>query len=271
MRDEAIDALVAVRDELARPVEEAGDGVSAERRRVATLVVAHDHRAHRRARPAPGLDGPDRGRLCARARRDRPRRRRRASSARSRGASAARCFEHVLSRKAPEPTRPSELVRIEREITLGTTSAGHLHTRLLPLLREAASARLGIDFDLHPERARAALGDESWELLRPDRPEPARPQRAGPAATARPRGRRRRWSSSDGAAGGARPRRRRARRGRARDRRQARGARADPRRDALRRARAARGLPRPREDAGRALVRAGDVASASRASSSRPT
>ena len=81
-------------------------------------------------------------------------------------------FEHVLSRKAPEPTRPSEIVRIEREITLGTTSAGHLHTRLLPLLRDAASARLGIDFDLHPERVRAALGAESWELLRPDRPEP---------------------------------------------------------------------------------------------------
>jgi hypothetical protein len=81
-------------------------------------------------------------------------------------------FEHALSRKAPEPTRPSEIVRIEREITLGTTSAGHLHTRLLPLLRDAAAARLGIDIDLHPERARAALGEESWELLRPDQPEP---------------------------------------------------------------------------------------------------
>ncbi len=82
-------------------------------------------------------------------------------------------FEHVLSRKQPEPTRPSDLVRIEREITFGTTSAGHLHTRLLPLLREAAAARLGIDFDLHPERARAVLGEETWKLLRPDRPEPA--------------------------------------------------------------------------------------------------
>jgi hypothetical protein len=81
-------------------------------------------------------------------------------------------FEHALSRKAPESMRPSEIVRIEREITLGTTSAGHLHTRLLPLLRDAAAVRLGIDFDLHPERARAALGAESWELLRPDRPEP---------------------------------------------------------------------------------------------------
>ena len=70
-------------------------------------------------------------------------------------------------------------MRIEREITFGTTSAGHLHTRLLPLLREAASARLGIDFELHPERARAALGDETWELLRPDRPEPADRNAAG--------------------------------------------------------------------------------------------
>src|SRR2546423_5660580 len=45
-------------------------------------------------------------------------------------------LEHALSRRPPDPTRPSEIVRIEREITLGTTSAGHLHTRLLPLLRD---------------------------------------------------------------------------------------------------------------------------------------
>jgi hypothetical protein len=75
-------------------------------------------------------------------------------------------FEHALSRKPEQPTRPPELVRIEREITLGTTSTGHLHTRLLPLLREAASARLG------PRLTREQLGDEAWELLRPDRPEP---------------------------------------------------------------------------------------------------
>jgi hypothetical protein len=75
-------------------------------------------------------------------------------------------FEHALSRKPEQPTRPPELVRIEREITLGTTSTGHLHTRLLPLLREAASARLG------PHLTREQLGDDAWELLRPDRPEP---------------------------------------------------------------------------------------------------
>jgi hypothetical protein len=78
----------------------------------------------------------------------------------------------MLARKPPQPTRPSELVRIEREITLGASSAGHLHTRLLPLLRDAASARLGIDFELHPERAQAALGSETWQLLRPDLPAP---------------------------------------------------------------------------------------------------
>lgn len=82
-------------------------------------------------------------------------------------------FEHLLARKPGPPTRPSELVRIERELTLGASSAGHLHIRLLPLLREAAAARLGIDLDLHPDRARAALGDETWELLRPDRPAPS--------------------------------------------------------------------------------------------------
>ena len=61
------------------------------------------------------------------------------------------------------------------------------------------------------------------------------------------------------------------RRGRARGRRQARGARARAARPARRRPRPDRGLPRPREDADRALVRAGDRASASAGSSSRPT
>jgi hypothetical protein len=88
-------------------------------------------------------------------------------------------FEHALARKPAEPTRPSELVRIEREITLGGSSAGHLHTRLLPLLRDAAAARLGIDFELNPGRGQAALGDETWELLRPDRPAPADRNAAG--------------------------------------------------------------------------------------------
>ena len=79
---------------------------------------------------------------------------------------APSAFDTALARRPPEPMRPAELVRIEREITLGTTTAGHLQNRLIPLLRDAAVARLGADL------TRDRLGDDAWELLRPDRPEP---------------------------------------------------------------------------------------------------
>jgi hypothetical protein len=81
-------------------------------------------------------------------------------------------FEQALTREPHKATRPTDLLRIERELSLGVASAGHLHMRLLPLLREAASARLGYDLYRAPLRARAMLGDEAWELLRPDRPAP---------------------------------------------------------------------------------------------------
>jgi len=87
-------------------------------------------------------------------------------------------FERMLTRPAEQPSRPPELVRIEREIMLGAASAGHLHMRLLPLLREVASAKLGVDLELRPERAKTLLGDDAWKLLRPDRPAPE--DRTGP-------------------------------------------------------------------------------------------
>jgi hypothetical protein len=74
------------------------------------------------------------------------------------------------------PVRPMELVRTEREIMLGTSNAGNLHKRLLPMLREAAAARLvaghNVDLARRPDAARQLLGDETWQLLRPDRPAP---------------------------------------------------------------------------------------------------
>jgi hypothetical protein len=85
----------------------------------------------------------------------------------------ASAFEHALLRTRAQPLRPSDLIRVEREITLGMSSAGHLHNRLLPLLREVAAARLGFELDRRPAAARARLGEQTWELLRPDRPEPA--------------------------------------------------------------------------------------------------
>jgi hypothetical protein len=86
-------------------------------------------------------------------------------------------YERALSRRRELPGRPPELVRVERELTLGTSSAGHLHNRLIPLLRDAAVARRGRDL------SRERLGDEAWELLRPDRPEPE--DRNGPGASLR--------------------------------------------------------------------------------------
>ena len=92
-------------------------------------------------------------------------------------------FELALARRREAPTRPPELVRTERELTLGTASAAHAHRRLLPLLRDAAAARLvawhGVELDRQPAAARALLGDEAWELLRPDRPDPADPHGPG--------------------------------------------------------------------------------------------
>jgi hypothetical protein len=73
-------------------------------------------------------------------------------------------FERGLAGKPPAQMRPPELVRIERELLLGIASEGHLHRRLLPLLREAAAARGGL--------SREKLGADAWELLRPDRPAP---------------------------------------------------------------------------------------------------
>lgn len=85
-------------------------------------------------------------------------------------------FEAALAVRRVDRTRPPELVRTEREITLGVSSAAHLHQRLLPILREAAAARLSaghnVDLERRPDAARALLGEDTWELLRPDRPQP---------------------------------------------------------------------------------------------------
>jgi hypothetical protein len=92
-------------------------------------------------------------------------------------------FEQWLKPASPVNVRPPEVVRIEREISLGSASAGHLHRRLLPLLREAARTRLTarhhVDLERRPDEARKLLGEEAWELLRPDRPAPLDPSDVG--------------------------------------------------------------------------------------------
>ena len=83
------------------------------------------------------------------------------------------------------PPQLPELARTEREIALGTTSAFDVHYRLRPVLREVAAHRLaarrGIELDGPPERARAALGEDAWALVRPDRERPRHHHAPGPS------------------------------------------------------------------------------------------
>jgi hypothetical protein len=85
-------------------------------------------------------------------------------------------FDTALVVRTFDSSRPPELVRMEREITLGLSNAAHLYQRLLPILRDAAAARLltghNVDLERRPTAAKSLLGDDAWELLRPDRPAP---------------------------------------------------------------------------------------------------
>ena len=82
----------------------------------------------------------------------------------------------ALIRRPSRAQRVPELDRIEREVTLGLTTAFDLHFRLRPTLRRIAvellRARRGIDLDANPDAARRALGVETWELVRGDREPP---------------------------------------------------------------------------------------------------
>lgn len=71
--------------------------------------------------------------------------------------------------------RPAELERIEGVVSSGRQTAGDVQVRLRPLLREIAATllrRQGVRLDADPERARALLGEELWDVVRPDRPRP---------------------------------------------------------------------------------------------------
>jgi hypothetical protein len=85
-------------------------------------------------------------------------------------------FEQALRRGKPANPQPEELLRMDRELLLGIAEADHAHRQLLPHLRAVAAARIGarhgFELERRPETARALLGDDVWELLRPDRPEP---------------------------------------------------------------------------------------------------
>lgn len=89
-------------------------------------------------------------------------------------------LERALAPHKVVRTRPADLIRTERDLVLSSASAGELHVRLLPELREVASARLAARGSGDLAHARALVGDDAWELLRPDRPAPADRSAPGP-------------------------------------------------------------------------------------------
>jgi hypothetical protein len=78
-------------------------------------------------------------------------------------------LDRVLADRGRTESRPAEVARLEREVTLGAGAAYDLHYRLIPTLREIAWARL--------ERTGRVPGPDTlgrwWELLRPDREPPS--------------------------------------------------------------------------------------------------
>jgi hypothetical protein len=100
------------------------------------------------------------------------------------GVAAVAQYPLIASRRrrprAAAPPPPSGLAWCERLVS-GAWMAGELHRGLRPAVIEIAVVRLraaGIRLDEDGDAARARLGEELWELVRPDRPPPE--DRLGP-------------------------------------------------------------------------------------------
>lgn len=85
--------------------------------------------------------------------------------------------EPVPPRQPPRSQGVGQLESVARALDLAETSSFDLHNTLRPIVREIAAARLarhGVSLERQPERARALLGAQAWDLVRPDREAPAR-------------------------------------------------------------------------------------------------
>ena len=89
----------------------------------------------------------------------------------------------VLSRAPRRYVHPESLAAMEDDVALAQADVFDVHFRLRPILREITVAGLAaqssIELDRAPERARERLSPATWELVRPDRPRPVRPEGGG--------------------------------------------------------------------------------------------
>jgi hypothetical protein len=84
--------------------------------------------------------------------------------------------EPVPLQQPPRTQRVGQLESVARALDLAEASSFDLHNTLRPIVREIAAARLashGVSLERQPERARALVGAQTWELVRPDREAPA--------------------------------------------------------------------------------------------------
>jgi hypothetical protein len=91
-------------------------------------------------------------------------------------------LERALRHPAEEPETLPELAHLERVLVMSAAQEFDLHYRLRPTLREIASARLaerGLQLDAGGALVHEALGEELWEVVRPDREAPANRQVKG--------------------------------------------------------------------------------------------
>lgn len=81
----------------------------------------------------------------------------------------------ALLHRRPPRERIRQLEEIEHAVDFSLATAFDLHFRLRPHLVRVASHRLaarGLSLEAQPERCRALIGDEAWDLVRFDRPPP---------------------------------------------------------------------------------------------------
>jgi hypothetical protein len=91
-------------------------------------------------------------------------------------------FEELQRVRPVREPRPAELERLERAVDLGISRAEDFHMLLRPALRRIAATLLaarGLDLQRDVGRVRELLGEESWDLLRPERERPSDPFEPG--------------------------------------------------------------------------------------------
>jgi len=78
---------------------------------------------------------------------------------------------------APAAERVRSLEELEHAVEFSQTTAFDFHYRLRPHLVRVATHRLavhGVHLQAQPDRARQLLGEDAWDLVRPDRLPPER-------------------------------------------------------------------------------------------------